>query len=111
MTLVVEFTSFDEVYQGDLIDAFSTQEKVPSWTLWNLRVGATFAKDFQVSLAFNNLGDGKFEPADHVFSGSYPAGDAWLRAEDMARFLDRLHSDGGARAMIWNGAPTPSISS
>ena len=51
------FIALSHIHKGDMIDGFSTQQLVPSWDLLNLRIGATFAKDFQVSLGINNLLD------------------------------------------------------
>jgi len=51
------FIELGHIYKGEVTDEISVQGIVPSWNLFNLRVGTTIAKDLQVSLAVTNLLD------------------------------------------------------
>jgi len=51
------FIELNHTYKGEVTDELSVQGIIPSWNLLNFRVGATIAKDLQVSLAVNNLLD------------------------------------------------------
>ncbi|RLE21459.1 MAG: hypothetical protein DRJ65_15975, partial [Acidobacteria bacterium] len=51
------FIELSHTYKGEVTDELSVQGIIPSWNLFNLRFGATVAKDLQVSLAVNNLLD------------------------------------------------------
>jgi len=51
------YIELSHIYKGEVTDELSIQGIIPSWNLLNFRVGATVAKDLQVSLAVTNLLD------------------------------------------------------
>jgi len=66
------FIELSHVYKGEVTDEISVQGIVPSWNLFNFRVGATIAKDLQVSLAVNNLLDDRQPMARwYAYMGSF----------------------------------------
>jgi outer membrane receptor protein involved in Fe transport len=49
--------SLSYAYKGSITDSIPQLVKLPAYSLWNLRLGSTIAKQLQLSLAVNNLLD------------------------------------------------------